>query len=77
MNMKTIDRIKARLDTIPRLGYKVDKNSVYIYPLSRTGFTVYLTVNDPGFTVGFDGWHEDFDDEDEALDIFAFGQSDR
>ncbi|MEM8955511.1 MAG: hypothetical protein AAGD22_15260 [Verrucomicrobiota bacterium] len=42
----------------------------------KDGFSVWLTEKNPGFTVGFDGWHEEFEDEEEALETFAFGLSD-
>ncbi|MGV3662560.1 MAG: hypothetical protein ACO1TE_20415 [Prosthecobacter sp.] len=45
-------------------------------PLTKDGFSVWLTEQPPGYTVGFDGWHEEFQDVEEALAAFAFGLSD-
>jgi hypothetical protein len=44
---------------------------------TNDGFAVSLTEKLSGYTVGFDGWHEEFDEEDEALEAFAFGLSDQ
>ena len=49
---------------------------ITIEPNSRNGFSVWLIEKNPGFTVGFDGWHEEFEDEEDALNAFAFGLSD-
>jgi hypothetical protein len=46
-------------------------------PSAADGFTVTLHVGgEGGYTVFFDGWHEDFDNQEEALNCFAFGLSD-
>jgi hypothetical protein len=34
-------------------------------------------VHPHGFTVSFSGWHEEFQDEQEAIDCFGFGLSER
>ena len=34
-------------------------------------------VHPRGYTVAFDGWHEEFSDEPTALDCFFFGLSER
>ena len=46
-----------------------------MFPTSNNGFTVGLAVNQNSYTVSFDGWHEDFESREEALDCFAFGLS--
>ena len=74
--MNTIDKIKTKLEDYPQLACKVEGNRISIDPPTESGFSIWLTVNNPGFTVGFDGWHEEFDGEAEALDAFAFGLSD-
>jgi hypothetical protein len=42
---------------------------------SPAGFCVWIQERSDGCTVGFDGWHEEFTDGDEALDCFVFGLS--
>jgi len=75
--MTAIDKIKAKLVKYPELKYQAEADRICIDPPTETGFSVWLTVNNPGYTVGFDGWHEEFDDEAEALNAFAFGLSDQ
>jgi len=44
-----------------------------VHPLDGNGFTVAFQVAAKGFTVSFDGRHEEFETEEEALDCLAFG----
>jgi hypothetical protein len=74
--MSAIEVIKEKLKKYPQLTYRIDDNKISVEPTSRTGFTVSLIEHSPGFTVGFDGWHEEFDNEEEALNCFGFGLSD-
>ena len=74
--MSAIDKIKDKLRKYPQLNCQIEGNKISVEPLSAIGFTVWLIDNKPGYTVGFDGWHEEFDNEDEALNCFAFGLSD-
>jgi hypothetical protein len=39
------------------------------------GFAVGLLASRSRYTVYFDGWHEEFTSEEDALDCFAFGLS--
>ncbi|MCP3872874.1 MAG: hypothetical protein GY699_06930 [Desulfobacteraceae bacterium] len=74
--MSAIEIIKGKLKKYPQLKYQVEGNKISVEPSLATGFSVWLIENDPGFTVGFDGWHEEFDSQDEALNCFGFGLSD-
>src|SRR5688572_10118904 len=74
--MSLIDDIKARLSKYPNARYESSGSSISVFPSSENGFTVELTVNHVSYTVSFEGWHEDFDDEEEALNCFVFGLSD-
>lgn len=74
--MDTFEKIKTKTAKYPGLLCKVEGNTLSISPKTATGFTVRITVNDPGFTVSYDGWHEEFEHEDDALNCFAFGLSD-
>jgi hypothetical protein len=51
-------------------------SSISVLPSADNGFTVTLRVSGEGYTVFFDGWHEDFNDQEEALNCFAFGLAD-
>ncbi len=71
--MDAIDIIQDKLTKYPELKYEIEGNRITITPASSTGFSMWITENNPGFTVGFDGWHEEFCSQDEALDCLAFG----
>ena len=73
--MSLIDEIKTRLSKYPHAQYETDDSSITVLPLADDGFSVVLTVNPDGYTVFFEGWHEDFRDDAEALNCFAFGLS--
>jgi hypothetical protein len=75
--MNVIDEIKRRLSKYPHITFSSDACSITVLPASSEGFSVTLTEGSGnGYTVSFEGWHEDFEDADEALNVFAFGLSD-
>ena len=74
--MSAIDTIREKLTNYPELSYSVTDNTIRIDPPSVDGFSVWLTEGATAWTVGFDGWHGDFDREEDALDCFAMGLSD-
>ena len=74
--MSAIEEIKARLHKYPHARYEIDGASITVLPVSDNGFTVSLTENPNDYTVSFAGWHEDFQNQDEALNCFTFGLSD-
>src|SRR5688572_23362602 len=71
--MTAIERIKARLSAHPEIRYSEGQNEIDVRPSDRSGFSVGFRITPTGFTVNFEGWHEEFTSEDEALDCFAFG----
>src|SRR5688572_25946250 len=73
--MGTIEKIKAKLQKYPQVKYECDRNSISVFPTSDDGFTVSLTVDQDSYSVSFNGWHEDLQSEEEALNCFAFGLS--
>jgi hypothetical protein len=75
--MSAIERIIERLQRHPDLVYRVTGRTVTVDPPTAEGFAVSLTEGTDEWVVGFDGWHEHFTSEDEALNCFAFGLSDR
>jgi hypothetical protein len=74
--MNAIEEIKERLRKYPHVRYEVGASSISVLPTSNDGFTVGLEVSQNQITVFFNGWHEHFQEQDEALDCFAFGLSD-
>lgn len=74
--MDLIEEIKKRLSKYPDARFESDASSVTVLPNSPNGFSVDLTVNHNGCTVSFEGWHEEFEDQEEALNVFALGLSD-
>jgi hypothetical protein len=75
--MTVTDKIREKLARYPELTWKVNGDSVCIFPASTSGFSVGMKTDRGRFEVYFDGWHEHFDNEEEALDCFAFGLSDQ
>jgi hypothetical protein len=75
--MSAIKIIKDKLEKYPQLKYQVERNKISVEPLSSDGFSIWLIENNPGFTVGYDGWHEEVESKDEALNCFAFGLTDK
>ncbi|MFQ5992609.1 MAG: hypothetical protein ACE5NA_09260 [Nitrospiraceae bacterium] len=73
--MGTIEEIKAKIGKYPELSYEANEVSITVHPSSPNGFSVRMEVHKRGFTVHFDGWHEEFTSEDDALKCFAFGLS--
>ena len=65
--MSTIEKSKEKLQKYPHVRYKTDKRALSVPPSNPNGFTVMLAVSGNGYTVSFNGWHEEFEDEDEAL----------
>lgn len=74
--MTAIEKIVTKLQRHPSVQYSVAGCTLTVEPLTEDGFSVWLHEQPPAYTVGFDGWHEHFQDEAEALAAFAFGLSD-
>jgi hypothetical protein len=51
------------------------RHSIEIAPVDSNGFVVALRESGGRVTVNFDGWHEGFASEMDALNCFAFGLS--
>jgi hypothetical protein len=74
--MSVVQTIADRLrDNDPSLSTRVECDTITVEPRDQNGFPVWLSVEGGSYTVGFDGWHEEFDSEEEALNCFAFGLS--
>jgi hypothetical protein len=77
VKMGAVQRIVERLQRHPELIYRVDAGAVTVEPPTDYGFPVSLTERPGEWVVSFGGWHEQFTSEDEALNCFWFGLSDR
>ncbi len=73
--MNIIDNIRSKLTKYPQVTYDYDDHSLTIPAIDAEGFNVAITITDQKYTVYFDGWHEAFDREEDALNCFAFGLS--
>jgi hypothetical protein len=75
--MGAIDRIQEKLSRYPGVEMRKSSHSIEVLPPSTDGFAVSLSIGGDGrMVVQFAGWHEDFEEEDDALNCFAFGLSD-
>lgn len=70
-----IPRIKEKLQRYPQVNYKTSEGLLEIPAQTSTGFRVWIREQGKKITVGFEGWHEEFTDEEAALKCFAFGLS--
>jgi hypothetical protein len=75
--MGAVERVTERLQRHPELVYRVSGGTITVEPPTADGFAVSLTEGAGEWVVEFGGWHERFTSEDEALNCFAFGLSDR
>ena len=75
--MNVISKVKEKLQKYPEIRFQEDENSISVLPTLDNGFTVTLIIGDDDFKVFYNGWHEDFGDEEVALNCFALGLSSR
>jgi hypothetical protein len=77
--VSAIAKIAAKLSAYPDVRHAVEGTgavrTITVLPGAEDGFAVRLTESRGHWTVGYEGWHEEFDDEDAALECFAFGLS--
>jgi len=73
--MTVIETIESKLKKYPLARYKTSADMITVEAADSNGFSVWLVQKNPGYTVGYDGWHDEFEDEGEALNAFAFGLS--
>jgi len=73
--MTAIEKIESKLRKYPSAQFSVSGDMITVQPTDSEGFSVWLTEKRPGYTVGYDGWHDEFEDEEDALAAFDFGLS--
>lgn len=72
--MDLILAIKIVLEKYPHVDYEIEDNSFFAGV--DDGFTVWAIDNIESYTVGFDGWHEEFESIEDAVDCFVWGLCD-
>ena len=75
--MTAVERLVEALQKHPEVPYSVEADWITVPAPSPTGFSVALSSGPEGFTVYFDGWHEEFTSEVGALNCFALGLSEQ
>jgi hypothetical protein len=73
-----IEKIIEKLKKYPNVRYTRTDSELTIEPQHRKGFTVSIHTNHREIVVSSDYWHEHFDcdDDESALNCFAFMLSD-
>lgn len=69
------EAISARLENYSGYDVKWDTESLSVFCENPNSFEVSICELGDSFQVGFDGWHEHFDNLQTALDCFTFGLS--
>lgn len=75
--MTIINKIIEKLKNYPDIHYQADDQEIKVPSQTDDGFEVSLSILDSGFVVNFDGWHEEFENEEEAMNCFGFGLSEK
>lgn len=75
--MNIIEEVRHRLQRYPMLKYRENGDLITVDPINECGFSVSMGIHRNEFIVSFDGWHEHFKTEDEALNCFAYGLSEQ
>ncbi len=73
--MPGIKHIKNLLDDYPDIKYRATDLNISVPASGDTGFEVNLVVHAEGIRVYYDGWHEEFDEMEEAFRCFIYGLS--
>ena len=75
--MDTFAKVREKLAPYPNARIEETSEALTVLPSRPTGFPVSLRRVDVRYQVSFEGWHEDFNAEDEAIACFGFGLSNR
>jgi hypothetical protein len=67
--------LKEKLSRHPEIPFVEEGNRIEVGPADETGFAVILEETGDDTTVYFEGWHEDFENLEEAVQCFGFGLS--
>jgi hypothetical protein len=73
--MTAVEKIRERAAKYPGLAIDERPGWISAKPPGDTSFEVGLREHQNQYTVYFDGWHEEVDGEETALNLFAMGLS--
>ncbi len=68
--MQILESIREKLVRFPMIQFESDEDAMTVNPASYDGFTVTFYQCEQEYVISLGGWHEQFDDASEALDIF-------
>ncbi len=71
--MSGIERVREKAVGDPHLVVTEGAGYIQVRPQGELSFTVGLVEEESRYTVCFEGWHEDLETEEEALDLLAMG----
>lgn len=77
MTVNILQLLIKKLEQYPQLSYKVSESMISVERPQDNGFSIDLSIDESGFNVSFDGWHESFTTEQEALECFTYGLTNR
>ncbi len=75
--MDAIDILRERLQKYPDIHYEIKGYGIQIPALTPDNFSVSLGRSSVGYTVSFEGWHEEFTSASEAVKCLLFGLSEK
>ena len=67
--------VRDRLSGCPDVHFDDGPDWIKVPPSDPSGFEVGVWADPKGYTVAFDGWHEELSSAQDALDCIAFGLS--
>jgi hypothetical protein len=75
--MNPVEELERKLHARPEVSYRRDGDLIFVEPVGQRGFRIGLGPGEGGWLVGFGegGFHERFDDPEDALSFVAFGLS--
>ena len=73
--MSVIEKLEEKLVNYPQLEVLKKDNEITIKAKDEKGFDITLYDDSGRLTVAFGNWHNEFDTEEEAINIIGFGLS--
>ena len=71
--MADLDRVVDQLRKFPHIRYTRSGSTITVAAANADGFPVSISVDAALYRVTLGGWHDEFVDEQQALDHFAMG----
>jgi hypothetical protein len=73
--MSAVSIIEEKCKKHPDIRYEKKNGSITVLPETSQGFPVSYDYDGGRHTISYLSWHEEFDNQDEALNCFVFGLS--